>query len=273
MKDVNKKAMAYWLGISRSTLYYRPKQPDKDWKLKIQIEEALHYHPSYGHKRLAIHLKRNKKAVLRVMNKFGIKPYKRRKKPDYKANKEDLSDKYPNLLLIENIFPKGKSHIWACDFTYLPFKGRFVYLATVIDLFTREIVGFNILTSHNNQLVMNALLHAVSNHSLPEILHQDQGREYTSKDYLNLTKALGIKTSLSRKGSPWENGYQEGFYSQFKVDLGQTNQYDNLGKLVYNICRTIYDYNNNRIHSELKMPPAIFAERLKIQRSECVNCV
>jgi len=264
MKEVNKKAMAWWLGISRSTLYYQPKQPAKDWKLKIQIEQALHYHPSYGHKRLADHLKRNKKSILRVMKIFGIKPYRRRKKPNFKAGKQDLSDKYPNLLLNPDIFPRQKSHIWACDFTYLPFKGKFVYLATVIDLFTREIVGFNVLSSHNNQFVMNALLHAVMNHPLPEILHSDQGREYTSKDYLNLTRSLGVKTSLSRKGSPWENGYQEGFYSQFKIDLGHTAQYKTLGELVYNICRTIYDYNNHRIHSELKMPPSVFAKEVKV---------
>ncbi len=272
MKDeVNKKALAYWMGISRSTLYYQPRQPSKDWKLKVRIEEALHYHPSYGHKRLAIHLALNKNTVLRVMNIFNIRPYRRRKKPRFKFKREDLSDIYPNLLLTNSA--QGKSHIWASDFTYLPFKRKFIYLATIIDLFTREIVGYSISTIHNTQLVMNALLHAVSNNPLPAILHSDQGKEYTCKDYLNLVKSLGIKTSLSAKGCPWENGYQEAFYSQFKIDLGYTSQYDNLGELVYNICQTIYNYNNSRIHSELKMPPAIYAKRFQMQRSEFVTCV
>lgn len=269
----NKKALAYWLGVSRSTLYYQPKQPAKDWKLKTEIEEVLHKHHSYGHKRIADHLNRNKKSVLRVMKLFGIKPYRRRRKPKDKGKTIDLSDKYANLLLEADIFPKYANHIWVSDFTYLPFKNKFVYLATVLDIFSREIVGFNVLTAHNNQLVINALLHAAANHSLPEIIHSDQGREYTSKDYLKIVKSMGIKISMSRKGSPWENGYQEAFYSQFKVDLGDPNRFDTLGELVYNIYQTIYYYNNNRIHSALKMPPSVFAKKLKTQRSECVICV
>lgn len=261
----NKKVLAEWLGISRSTLYYKLKQPSKDWKIKQEIERTLKDHHSYGHKRIANQLKKNKKSVLRVMNIYGIKPYKRRRKWKYKK-KEDLSSIYPNLLLKEGIFPQYPNHIWASDFTYLQYKGKFVYLATIIDIFTREIKGFNVLTSHNNQLVINALLQAATNHPLPDIIHSDQGKEYTSKDYLNLVKSLGIRTSLSHKGCPWENGYQEGFYSQFKIDLGDPNQFDTLGELVYNIYRTIYSYNNNRIHSALRMPPNVFAQRFRIDR-------
>jgi len=260
------------LGISRSTLYYQPKQPAKDWKLKQEIEKTLSEHHSYGHKRIAVHIQRNKKAVLRVMNIYGLRPYKRRKR--YRKTKtEDLSDKYPNLLLREDVFPSYPNHIWTSDFTYLRHKNKFVYLATVLDIFTREIVGYSVLTSHNSQLVINALLNAVSDHSLPLILHSDQGSEYVSKDYLNLVKSMNISTSLSHKGCPWENGYQESFYSQFKIDLGDPNQFDSLGELVYNIYRTIHSYNNKRIHSVLKMPPAMFAERSKTQRSPCVNRV
>jgi|TARA_B100001971_G_C18157729_1_gene519549 transposase InsO family protein len=269
----NKKALAYFLGVSRSTLYYQLKQPAKDWELKTEIEEVLHSHHSYGHKRIARHLKRNKKSVLRVMKLFGIKPYRRRRKPKDKGKTIDLSDIHSNLLLKTDVFPRYPNHIWASDFTYIPYKTKFVYLATVLDIFTREIVGFNVLTAHNNQLVINALLHAGANHSLPEIIHSDQGREYTSKDYLRIVKSMGIKISMSRKGSPWENGYQEAFYSQFKVDLGDPNRFDTLGELIYNISQTIYSYNNDRIHSALKMPPSVFAKRHQTQRSECVICV
>lgn len=269
----NKKAMAYWLGVSRSTLYYQPKQPAKDWEIKTEIEEVLSKHHSYGHKRIADALKRNKKSVLRVMKLFGIKPYRRRRKPKDKSKTIDLSDKYPNLLLNRDVAPRQASHVWTSDFTYLSYKNKFVYLATVLDLFTRQIVGFNVLTTHNNQLVTNALLHAATNYPLPKIIHSDQGREYTSKDYLKIVKSMGIQVSLSRKGSPWENGYQEGFYSQFKIDLGDPNRFDTLGELVYNIYQTIYYYNNKRIHSALKMPPSLFARRHQTQRSECVVCV
>lgn len=72
MGGKNKTAVAAELGVSRSSLYYVPKQPQKDWALKCQIEEVLHEHPSYGHRRLALHLKLNKKRVRRVMKLFGI---------------------------------------------------------------------------------------------------------------------------------------------------------------------------------------------------------
>lgn len=215
--SLNKTEFGKVASMSRSMLYYKHKQPDKDWWLKQQIEIVLRDKPSYGHKRLAMHLKINKKRVLRVMHLFGIKPYRRRGAKYKKVNK-DYSTQYPNLLLAE--FPRYPNHIWASDFTYIKFKKRTVYLATIIDLFTKEIVGFSVLLCHSNLLVMNALASAVSKHPAPEILHSDQGSEYTSKDYIALETNLGIKPSMSRKGCPWENGYQESFYSQFKVDLG-----------------------------------------------------
>lgn len=243
--------------MSRSMMYYRHKMPDKDWWLKQQIELALRDKSSYGHKRIADHLKINKKRVLRVMKLFGIKPYRRRGKKWKKPGKN--SKEYPNLLLTE--FPRYPNHIWASDFTYIQFKKRTLYLATIIDLFTREVVGFSILLCHSNNLVINALLSAVSKYPPPAILHSDQGSEYKSKDYIALVENLGIKISMSRKGSPWENGYQESFYSQFKVDLGDPNRFETLGELVWTIYKTIYEYNNNRIHRSLKMPPAEFAQR------------
>ena len=239
-------------------LYYRHKQPQKDWWLKQRIEVTLREHPSYGHKRLAMHLKINRKRVLRVMHLFGIKPFRRRGRKYRKVSK-DYSVQYPNLLLTE--FPRYPNHIWASDFTYIKFKKRIVYLATVIDLFTKEIVGFSVLLCHSSSLVMNALLSAISNHPAPEISHSDQGSEYASKDYIALEDNLGIRPSMSRKGCPWENGYQESFYSQFKVDLGDPNRFNHLGELVWAIYKTIYEYNNNRIQTSLKMPPAEFAQR------------
>ncbi len=244
--------------MSRSMLYYHHKQPDKDWILKQQIEITLREFPSYGHKRLAMHLKINRKRILRVMKIFGIKPYRRRGKKWKKVNKE-YSEQFPNLLLTN--CPSYPNHIWTSDFTYIQFKKRTVYLATVLDLFTKEIVGFSVLLNHSSSLVMNALLSAVNNHPAPEITHSDQGSEYASKDYVALENNLGIQPSMSQKGCPWENGYQESFYSQFKVDLGDPNRFNHLGELVWAIYKTIHNYNNTRIQTSLKMPPAEFAKK------------
>lgn len=254
-----KTTLAKELGIARSSLYYSHKQRVKDWQTKIQIENALSQKPchSYGHKRLAKHLKINKKRVLRVMKIFGIKPYRRRgRKPWKKPGKASII--YPNLLL--KMFPSRPNQIWVSDFTYLKFKGKFIYLATIMDIFTREIVGFSVSNRHGVPLIVNAFLSALNLRAPPEILHSDQGREYTSKTYTALVSMFKIFISMSHKGCPWENGYQESFYSQFKVDLSDPDRFDNLGELVAEIHDMIKIYNHDRIHTSLKMSPRQFAQ-------------
>lgn len=261
MEQENKSRLARYLGVSRQLLYYRHKQKVKDWELKVKIEEVLHDHPSYGHRRLAIHLQVNRKRIRRVMRLFGIKPYRRRSKK-FKYPRAIKDHQWPNLLLTNA--PSHPCHIWASDFTCIYFKGRWIYLATIIDCFTREIVGFSVLTNHSNQLIINALLSAIHQHPVPKIIHSDQGSEYASHDYAHVCANLDVRQSMSRPGCPWENGYQESFYSQFKVDLGDANRFNSLGELVYEIYRAIYQYNNNRIHTKLKMPPVSYGRQYQL---------
>jgi len=257
----SKTKLARELGISRSGLYYKRLKPFKDWQLKIKIESVLHDWPSYGHKRLARYLKVNKKRVLRVMKLFGIKPYRRRgKKPWKKPRSDGLS--FPNLL--QKVFPSGPNQIWVSDFTYLKFHGKFVYLATIMDIFNREIVGYSVMTSHGVQLVINALLSALNFRGPPRIIHSDHGREYTSKIYVRLVSMIKTLISMSKKGCPWENGYQESFYSQFKVDLGDPNRFETLGELIAEIYQVIYTYNKSRIHTALKMSPKDYLTRYQL---------
>ena len=158
-------------------------------------------------------------------------------------------------------FPDQPNIIWVSDFTYIPFHRRTVYLATIKDVFDRKIVGWSLLTCHTAQLTINALIDAVEKHGRPNILHSDQGSEYKSRIYAGLAQGLGIRLSMSHKGSPWENGYQESFYSHFKVDMGDPNRFKTLGELAVEIFLQIHYYNNHRIHSKLKMPPTKFVER------------
>lgn len=253
-----KTSLAKQNGFSRSGLYYQKKLPFRDWALKIKIEEALHQEPSYGHKRLSGYLGIGKYKIIRVMKIFGIKPYRRRGKKSWKkAGNQAVS--FPNLLL--KSFPSQPNQIWVSDFTHLNFKGQVLYLATVMDIFHREIIGFSVMLSHGVSLVINALLSALNQRPPPEIIHSDQGSEYTSKGYVDLVALFGIKISMSRKASPWENGYQESFYNQFKVDLGDPNRFESLGELIYAVYRTIHHYNQDRIHTKLKMSPKNYLNR------------
>jgi len=255
----NKTVLAESANTSRRSLYYVPKQPVKDWHTKQLIESALRDHPSYGHKRLAKHLSINKKRVLRVMKIFGIKPYRRTTSKLYRKPKDSV---FPNYLMTEE--PRGPGDIYASDFTYIKYQDKWMYVATVLDVFTREIVGVSILNTHASQLVMNALSSAILHRAPPRIIHSDQGSEYASKDYAALIQRLDIKQSMSAPGCPWENGYQESFYKGFKLDLGDPNRYHSLGELVAAIYQTINYYNQSRIHSALKTSPRLFKEQHEV---------
>ena len=254
-----KTALAKSLGISRQMLYYQPKLPSKDELLKIDIEKVLKDNKRYGHRRIAIDLNVNKKRVLRVMKKFNIKTKRVRKKPDKPKDNKQKPEKIPNLLWGTKITKPNQ--VWVSDFTYLPFYEKFVYLATIMDLYTREIKAWEISTRHNSELVIKTLNKASSQSIIPDIIHSDQGSEYRDQKYLKEVKNLNIKISMSEKASPWQNGYQESFYSEFKLELGHPEAYPNLGELIEAIGQQIYYYNNRRIHGTLKCAPTIFAQR------------
>ena len=253
--QTSKALRAKELGMYRGVFYYKPRKPDRDWRLKCQIETVLREHPSYGSPRIALALKRNHKPIERVMKIFGIKAYRRRGRKW--KNTKNIKVFYPNLLFTE--YPIYPNHIWVTDFTYIPFLGKTVYVATVEDLFTRKIVGLSVYTNHSVQLVLSAFLNALHSNPRPAIFHSDNGSEYNSEIFIEALQTVGVQISRSAPGCPWENGYQESFYSQFKIDLGDPARFKTLGELVYEIYQTIYRYNNTRIHTALKMSPAQFA--------------
>src|SRR6266849_4837721 len=257
-KVVSKSSLARSLGVSRSALYYVPRKEKKDWALKGRIESVLREHPSYGSRRLAQALRLNRKGVQRVMRVFGIKPYRRRGRKWRK--KRAIAAHYANLLL--NIIPAHPHHVWAADFTELWHRGKWVYVATVIDLFTRRIIGMAVSLRKGAPLTVQALWSALLNHPHPEIFHSDNGKEYEAHAFASVLEDVGSRISRSHPGCPWENGYQESFYDKFKVDFGDPDRFETLGELVAEIYRTMWEYNHERIHSALKMPPVVFAENL-----------
>ena len=218
----------------------------------------LSLNPSYGHRRIALSLGLGRRRVRRVMKLYGIKPYKRKGRRVKRRDLGRLEAIYPNV--IKGSCPVKSGLVLVEDFTYIPYQGKPVYVATFTDLFTREIVGWNLSTRHTQGLVTNAFLDAVKTlGKIPKAVHSDQGGEYQSKDYTQLMERLGVKISMSKKKSPWENGYQESFYNNFKTDLGlEFDRFNSLGELIEAIHQTINYYNQERIHLALKMPPEKF---------------
>ena len=256
---LNKAIICNHMEIANSSLYYQPKLPAKDLELKRQIEAVILEHKAYGYRRIAIHLGVNKKRVYRVMKLFDIKAPKIRKKPRLKKNKLPVNSTQ-NLLL--DFLLNKPNQVWVSDFTYLSYQNKFIYLATILDAFTRELIAWNISLRHNKELITTTLINAIAKRNKsPTIFHSDQGSEYRSYDLINILKSKNIKSSMSKKSSPWENGKQESFYQKFKFELDDLNSYPGQGELIEAIALQIYYYNHKRIHSALKMPPADFYQR------------
>jgi len=258
--NTTKTALAEKLGISRSSLYYRPKKPLQDDVLKAEIETVMSDNKAYGHRRIAMALGMNKKKISRIMKKFGLRPKVRRARQP--AKPDDVGKKDGNKEnILSRLCPLQPNIVWAGDFTYFWFAGRFWYLATVIDVFTREIVGWHVGNHHTAALIIAAFKDAVKRTGKTPIwFHSDQGSEYVSGAYELLLIGHNVIPSQSRKSSPWQNGFQESFYSNFKLELGNTARFNSVGELIEAIHQQIDYYNQRRIHTVLKMPPIIFRQ-------------
>jgi transposase InsO family protein len=262
---IAKTKLAEAIGVSRSGLYYEERRSEKDAALACEIALELDRHGTYGHRRIARALGRGKNSVLRVMKLFRLEPVRRKpKRLRKKADEHTRAIPIPNVL--EAAEANRPDAAWVEDFTYLRCHGSFVYLATVLDVATREILGFALRTRHTAELTLSALRSAFASGRRPQIVHSDQGSEYRAKERLVLLAERGIQASMSRKASPWENPHQEGFFSQFKLDLGDVNRFASVGELAEEVSQRIRDYNASRIHSALGMPPARFRERFMIMK-------
>jgi putative transposase len=261
--QVNKRQLSDNMGISRSSLYYKPILPAKDLALKTKIEEVLQEHPAYGHKRISMHLCVNKKRILRVMKLFNLSPSRKPKVPVKSMDLGQEVAKYPNLS--SDYALSSPSQIWSSDFTYLPYmSNKFIYLATILDCFTKEIISWNLSVKHSSDFIIDTLLDGLSMRSAPQIFHSDQGSEYKCHTLNKLLQSNGIRQSMSAKSSPWQNGMQESFYGKFKLELGHPQCYSTLGELTEAIAHQIYYYNNKRIHTSLKCPPNNFYKEYQI---------
>lgn len=239
----------------------------RDQALKKAVEDLHLVHPAYGHKRVALALKWGKNKARRIMAKYGLKPPRRRGQKLW-LTRSTSSHHYTNL--IKNLVTNKPSQIFVSDLTYLKFQSKNVYLATVEDIFTREIVAAQLSDKHDSSLALTTIKEAVNSTSKPpEIFHSDQGSEFMAEIVTQFLEKKKVKISVSDKGSPWQNGYKESFFSRFKDENGALDRFETLGELVEEIYSYIYYYNNLRIHTSLKMSPVQF--KRQFQDAESVS--
>jgi len=201
---VLKSVRAEALGIDRKNIYRVGKQVIKDLGLKEAINNVHIKHPAYGHKRLALELKVNKKRILRVMKIFGIKPPRR--KSHYYTTRSTSNHSYANL--ITGFAPTKPHELWCSDLSCIKFQAKFWYLATIVDVATRQVVAAQMGKYHSSELVLTTIKQAVTNtNKTPQIFHSDQGTEFMAKVCTDYLEGLGVKISASDKASPWQNGY------------------------------------------------------------------
>lgn len=140
------------------------------------------------------------------------------------------------------------------------------YLALVMDLSTREVLSWKLGTNHTSQLTHIALIQALRYNPSPSILHSDRGSEYLSERHQATCVRFGIQLSASKPGSPWQNGYMERCIKSVKEELGSLVSYQDLAELYFGVANAIAYYNNERIHTALKMSPSAYARSLKPPR-------
>lgn len=159
--------------------------------------------------------------------------------------------------------PMTCSGAWVQDFTHVRCGRQWYYVAAVIELASRQVVGWSVGAAHDTSLTLSALRFALKRYMPPSILHSDQGSEYLSYAHRDLCEAKGIVLSCSAKSSPWQNGFMESFFGKFKPELGHPSGYATPETLFERVAKNMHHYNHERIHSVLKMSPAAYAAMLK----------
>lgn len=240
-----------------------------------QLQAAHTQHPFYGVRRLAIHLHWSENKARRIRNLAGVRIPRAGKRYKYNRGGKAEIAAPPNILHGYAAFRNearpqdgmsykamANAEAWVQDFTYLWFEQSFCYLAVVLSLKTRQVVGWRLGTRHSSELTLAAVLDALSKHAAPAILHSDQGSEYLSYKHQLLCERMEIQLSASAKASPWQNGFMERWFGGLKQELPPLNQLKGLAELHEAIALHIHYYNTERIHLALKMSPAAYAAGL-----------
>lgn len=264
------------MGISRSSYYDQADtQTRRDEVAVTELRQVHAEHPLYGVCRLSLHLRWSPKKTRRIRDLAGIvvlRPTKKRRTgkgvtAEIPVPKNALQ---PYATFKNERRPQDGQHYlgmtearaWVQDFTYLWFERSWCYLAVVLDLTTRQVVGWQLGLAHSSNLTHIALLDALSKHQPPAILHSDQGSEYLSFRHQNLCDRMGIVLSCSAKSSPWQNGFMERFFLTLKTELPPLTGLNGLAQLHEAVALAIHYYNTRRIHTSLQMAPAAYARTL-----------
>ena len=259
--------------VSRAGLYrYDPKAETADDGLDLRddIQKIALEFPCYGRPRITAELKRrgwevNHKRVRRIMREDNLLCLRKRKFVVTTDSNHSFRV-YPNLA--KEMKLTGIDQLWRADITYIRLETEFVYLAVVIDAYSRRVIGWALDRHLEDDLAIAALKMALKRRSRTEGLthHSDRGVQYASNDYTGLLKENGIRISMSRKGNPYDNAACESFMKTLKYEEVYRQEYRDLAEARASIQQFIQKiYNGKRLHSALGyLPPVEFERSLLI---------
>jgi transposase InsO family protein len=258
--------------VSRSGFYRfdESTKPDPDMDLRDAIQRIALEWPSYGRPRITRELRRrgwtvNPKRVYRLLREDNLLCVRKRKFV-VTTNSNHGLHVYPNLAA--DMVLTGVDQLWRADITYIRLREEFVFLAVILDAFSRKVIGWALDRTMEDALTLTALRMAIKQRGvLPGLVHHsDRGSQYASNDYTALLKANGIQISMSRKGNPWDNALCESFIKTLKYEEVLRNEYRDLAEARASIVEFIEKiYNQKRLHSALGyVPPAEFEAQLAV---------
>lgn len=262
------------MGLAPSSYYYQPQgvSPAKleaDADLRDRIEQLALRFPRYGYRRMTAQLRRegflvNHKRVLRVMRASDLLVKSRRKWLSTTDSRHGLRV-WPNLY--RELTPSGINQVWVADLTYVRLRWEFVYLAVILDAFSRRVVGWALSRALDASLTMAALRSALQDRCPPPgcLHHSDRGVQYACDEYVALLLEAGLQISMGRRGNPYDNAQAESFFKTLKHEEVNLTQYRNFAEAAASIGTFIEQvYNRERLHSALGyLPPAEFEEMLQ----------
>lgn len=256
------RQMCKFFGVSRSGYYdylHRKDKPDKDRALAGRIKDCQEEcNQTYGYRRVQLWLERqgihkNPKTVLRIMQKYNLLSVIRRKKFKYCSQ---YLHRYPNLLN-RNFYAERPNQKWVTDISYIKTDQGFLYLSIIRDLYDNSIVAYKTAKEQSVKLVLDTIKEAMKKEKVTgELqLHSDQGFQYTSQAYFNLTQSYGITPSMSRRGNPYDNALAENFFSILKTECIYRVNLKTYAQARLLITQYIDFYNHYRIQTKTKLTP------------------
>jgi putative transposase len=249
------------MGLSRSTYYYRSRAKwlaakKEEADIRDRIERIVVEHARYGYRRVTYQLRRegykvNHKRVARLMREQSLQCQLKRRW--VKTTDSDHGYQiYPNL--VKEIEIKGRNQVWVADITYIRILTGFLYLAVVLDLFSRKVIGWAISEHIDAQLTLAALRMALEERGAVEgcIHHSDRGVQYACHAYVEELQAAKMRISMARKGNPYDNATAESFMKTLKYEEVYLWDYHSLEDVKYRIPYFLQEvYNQKRLHSAL----------------------